>query len=422
MEQLSPSPSLALTGAREGLLPRGLVELAMEGSGVGLWDWDIPSGRSTHSPLNKRMLGYGDADDIGTTVDDLFARLHPDDAREMFARVERYLRGEAPEYVAEFRVRRRDGSYAWFESRGLLVERGPAGEPLRMVGIHLDISDRKANEQLRRELEAALRRNQEDLHDLVRQQTRKLLEATDAAEVGNRAKRLMIASVRRELVEPLTAVLRGCEHLLERAPRVDDPALHAALEQIRRDGHELAERVKRLLDVSSIESSTLEILPTPVDLKRVIEEQCEALEPRARQRGLDLRAVNCPEDLVVFADRVRLAQVLRELLSNALRFTERGWIQVRARPFDGRVMVEVRDTGPGIAPERQATLFHAFQPALDENPGPPAGLGVGLSLCRAVISAMAGDIGVVSEPGRGSRFWFTLPLAASVDRISPTRH
>jgi signal transduction histidine kinase len=174
--------------------------------------------------------------------------------------------------------------------------------------------------------------------------------------------------------------------------------------------------------VSSIESNTLEVIGTPVDVRWVLEEQCEAMQERAHDRGIELRAPQCPEDLVVFADRARFGQVVRELLDNAIRFTDRGHIGVQARTFDGWVMIEVQDTGVGIAPDQQATLFHAFLPDTDGQPRLQQGLGLGLSISRALVDAMGGTMGVVSKPGRGSRFWFTLPLAASAQRVSATRH
>jgi signal transduction histidine kinase len=125
---------------------------------------------------------------------------------------------------------------------------------------------------------------------------------------------------------------------------------------------------------------------------------------------------------VVFADRARLVQVVRELLTNAIRFTDQGHVQVRARVLDGTVLVEVQDTGVGIPPERHATLFHAFPPLSDQHQTVRRGLGLGLAISRALIDAMAGTMGVCSKVGHGSRFWFTLPLAASAQRVSSTRH
>ena len=200
------------------------------------------------------------------------------------------------------------------------------------------------------------------------------------------------------------------------------PQMRKQLECVSRSARQLSDSVTRLLDVSSIETNTLEICATPVNLRHVLQEQYEAMQPRAEERGLDLRALCCDENLVVFADRARLAQVVRELLSNAIRFTNRGYVQVRARVLEGAVLVEVQDTGIGIPPERQATLFHAFQPIDDRHQLLRQGLGLGLSISRAVIDAMAGTMGVTSKVGHGSRFWFTLPLAATAQRVSSTRH
>lgn len=401
---------------------RELIERTLDGSGVGLWEWDIVSGRTTQSRMNNRMLGYEDSEPLGDTYDELAARIHADDAQEMRAKVDQHLRNETPFYQAEFRVLRKDGTFAWLESRGIVVERSPDGQPLRMIGIHLDISDRKANEQLRRDLETALRRNQEELEALVRLQTRKLIETADAAEQGNRAKNVLLAKVGHELRAPLGVVIDSCARLLDGRPGELPPRAREYVDLIGQSARRLSECVDRLLDVSHIEANTLEICCTSVNLRHVLQEQCESMQARALERGLDLRAVSCAEDLVVFADRARLTQVVRELLSNAIKFTDHGHVQVRARVLDGAVLIEVQDTGIGIPPERLATLFHAFQPIAGQQLLLREGLGLGLAISRAVIDAMGGSIGVSSKPGHGSRFWFTLPLAASAQRVSSTRH
>ena len=401
---------------------RELIEQALEGSGVGLWDWDIPSGRSFNSRMNNRILGYEDSEDLGQTFEDLTAHLHPDDAREMRAEVARYLRGESAVYRCEFRVRRKDGSYAWLESRGVVVERGPQGEPVRMIGMHVDITDRKVNEQLRRDLEKALRRNQDELEELVRQQTRKLIEKVDEAEQGNRAKNVLLQKLGQELRSPLQVLADSCRRLQESLSVEVPPRVCNEVLKVNRAVQQFSDSVARLLDVSSIESGTLEVCATPVNLRRVLQEECESMQARAEARGLDLRALCCDEDLVVFADRARLAQVVRELLTNAIRFTDQGHVQVRARVLEGAVLVEVQDTGPGVPPERQATLFHAFQPISDGHQTVRRGLGLGLAISRALIDAMSGSMGVCSRVGHGSRFWFTVPLAASAQRVSSTRH
>jgi PAS domain S-box-containing protein len=397
------------------------IEQALTGSGIGMWDWDLVSGRATYSPLNNRMLGY-DAGELGGTFAEQSAKIHPDDARSMQAKVDQHLRGETDSYRTEFRVLRKDGTYAWFESRGMVVEHGPNGEPWRMVGTHIDISDRKANEQLRRDLESALRRNRDELESMVRQQTQKLVDAADAAELGHRAKSALLANLGEEFRVPLDVVTGATSQLLAQGSGEVPPDMREPLERIQRAARQLSDTLQRLLDVRSIETDALDLCPTQVNLRRVLEEQCEEVENRALERGLDLRTVICDEDLVVFADRARLAQVVRELLNNAIKFTNDGHIQVRTKTFEGTALIEVQDTGVGIPPERQPTLFHAFRSIADRPLSLQRGLGLGLSICRAIVDGMFGTIGVSSKVGRGSRFWFTVPLAASAQTVSSTRH
>ena len=367
------------------------------------------------------MLGYA-AGELGETFAEQAAKIHPDDARAMQAKVDEHLRGETASYRTEFRVLRKDGTYAWFESRGMVVEHGPNGEPLRMIGTHIDISDRKANEQLRRDLEAALRRNRDELEAMVRQQTQKLVDAADAAELGHRAKNVLLANLSEEFRAPVDVVTSTSARLLAGGSGDVPPDMREPLERIQRAARLLTDTLQRLLDVRSIETDALDLYPTQVNLRHVLEEQCEEAENQALERGVDLRTVICDDDLVVFADRARLAQVVRELLNNAVKFTKRGYIQVRTKTFAGTALIEVQDTGVGIAPERQPTLFHAFRSIEDRPLTLQRGLGLGLSICRALVDGMFGTIGVSSKVGRGSRFWFTVPLAASAQTVSPTKH
>jgi len=421
MAQITTALPAGRVGAANMSAPCDQIEQALTGSGIGMWDWDLVSGSATFSPLNNQMLGYG-AGELGETFAEQAAKIHPDDARTMRTKVDQHLRGETACYRAEFRVLRKDGTYAWFESRGMVVEHGPNGEPRRMIGTHIDISDRKANEQLRRDLEAALRRNRDELEAMVRQQTQKLVDAAEAAELGHRAKTALLANLGEEFRAPLDVVTNTSARLLAGGSGEVPPDMREPLERIHRAGRLLSDTLQRLLDVRSIETNALNQWPTDVNLRHVLEEQCEEVENQALERGLDLRTVICDEDLVVFADRARLAQVVRELLNNALKFTNSGYIQVRTKTFEGTALIEVQDTGMGIAPERQPTLFHAFRSIEDRPLSLQRGLGLGLSICRAIVDGMFGTIGLSSKVGRGSRFWFTVPLAASAQTVSSTRH
>jgi PAS domain S-box-containing protein len=400
-----------------------LVE-ALEGAGFGLWDWDIVTGRTTYSPVNNWLLGYGDDDQLGSTLDEHLQRVHPDDVGGMRATIEAYLRGETPTYCCEFRVRRKDGDWSWFESRGQIVDWTVSGAPGRMVGTHLDITERKTNEQLRRNLERTMQGNRSEIESLVEAQATKLLEAANAAAVARQSKATFLQSMNHELRTPLNVVIGFSSLLLDKdltgelPPEIREPIKH-----MNQAGNRLFNVVQQLLDMSSIERGLIEIRPAPMNLRACLLQECESVQAQVKQRGLDLRPVACDGQLQVLADKARLGQVVNALLDNAIRFTDSGYVQVLVEQNHDCVRIEVHDTGIGIARDRQATIFHAFGSVIDGTDVHRQGTGVGLALCRRLIEAMGGAIGIDSDLGHGSRFWFTLPLVDTAQTVQGmTRH
>ena len=339
-------------------------------------------------------------------------------------RVDQHFRNETPFYQAEFRVLRKDGTFAWLESRGIVVERSLDGQPLRMIGFHLDISDRKANEQLRRDLEVALRRNQEELEALVRLQTRKLIETADAAEQGNRAKNVLLANVGQELRGPSRAsCIDSCARLLDGGLGELPSQVREHLELIRQSARQLSESVERLArrqphrdehtrDLRHVR----EPAPRPAGAVRIDAGSGAGAGTRPEGRHPALKTSSCsqtepgsPRSCANCSPTPSSSRTTATCRSAREFSTARCWSRFRTRAS------AFRRSG-------MATVFHAFQPIADQQPVLREGLGLGLSISRAVVDAMGGSIGVTSKPGHGSRFWFTLPLAASAQRVSSTRH
>lgn len=167
--------------------------------------------------------------------------------------------------------------------------------------------------------------------------------------------------------------------------------------------------VNDMLDMSRIEAGRLTLAPAAVDLRWVSDGALRAIGPAALAKRQTL-ARELPAELpAAWADEARLHQVLRILLSNAVKFTpEGGTITLRVRQAAGPVRIEVHDTGVGIAPVDQASLFQRFAQLDQSLTRPQGGTGLGLALAKHLVEALGGEIGVQSEPGRGSAFWFTL--------------
>lgn len=380
-------------------------KFAIEGSGDGMWDWDIARGKVHFSRIWKRMLGYEDSE-IGEEFDEWSKRIHPDDLRATLAAVDDYLKGRRAEYIAELRMRCKDGGYKWILARGMVVSRDASGTATRMIGTHTDITDRK-----RAELE--LMQHRDHLEDLVRSRTAELAAARDVAEAANRAKSVFLANMSHELRTPMNGIM-GMTNLALR--RATDPAQIAHLHKSLGASQHLMDVINNILDLSKIEAERLQLERQEFSLSVLIDQTLALQETTAEAKGLALSAQFDPAlPRRLAGDATRLRQVLLNFLSNAIKFSDRGRIVVHASAVEQDadsvlLRLEVSDQGIGITPEQQVRLFRAFSQADDSTTRKYGGTGLGLIISKRIAQLMDGDVGVSSVPGQGSRFWATARL------------
>jgi signal transduction histidine kinase/ActR/RegA family two-component response regulator len=264
------------------------------------------------------------------------------------------------------------------------------------------------------------RRDQKDLvqeklllETRVAQRTAELSQALDDAEAANRAKTIFLANMSHELRTPMNGVMGITDLALRRAT---DPKQVDMLNKSKGAAQHLLAVINDILDISKIEADRLPLEDKPFSLRQAMDETIELQNLMVSTKGLTLSCEVAPDvpDLLL-GDTFRLRQILINFVGNAIKFSERGQITVRAvitEQDSGSVLlrIEVKDQGIGISPETQARLFHAFTQADGSMTRKYGGTGLGLIISKRLALMMGGDVGVISEEGRGSTFWATARL------------
>jgi signal transduction histidine kinase/DNA-binding response OmpR family regulator/HPt (histidine-containing phosphotransfer) domain-containing protein len=246
-----------------------------------------------------------------------------------------------------------------------------------------------------------------------------LVAAKDAAEAASRAKSQFLANMSHEIRTPMNGIL-GMSELL--ADSELTPRQRNFSDAIRNSGEHLLRIINDILDYSKIEAGRMELENLPFDLRQVLEQTLDLFVEQANRRQVEL-AMDLPNDLPgrVRGDPGRLRQVLMNLVGNAVKFTERGEVVVHAsvagrKADEATFRFEITDTGIGIAEEHQARLFESFMQADATTTRRYGGTGLGLAITRELVRLMNGTIGAQSTLGRGSTFWFEIPLDLEVER------
>jgi len=368
------------------------LQLAVEAAGLALWDWQLPSKQVFLTARWGEMLGDIAVDGYWDTSA-LIDRVHPDDRARAQATSRDLLEGRKQRTVVQYRVRTADG-WLWIESHGMVAEHDPKGHPLRLMGSHTEISERK-----RVEAEGA--------------------QARALAEQASQAKSEFLANISHEVRTPLNALM-GLTRLLMDSPL--NAEQKSWLDLMDSSAHALLGLLNDVLDLSRIEAGKLSMESVQFPLRDTLEDVSALYAEQARTKPLNWElqlSAQLPDRMQ--GDPGRLRQVLNNLLSNALKFTPRGGrIRVVAdllpHPVGGsrELRLQVQDTGVGIAKKHQATIFDAFTQADASTARRFGGSGLGLAICSRLVKLMGGRMDLVSELGQGSTFTVTLPLGEVV--------
>ncbi len=530
--------------------------LAIKASNIGLWEWDLMTNKVYFSQEWKRQIGYEDWE-ISDNFSEWQSRVHPDDLERILRKINEYIKNPLPDYEAEFRFRHKNGSYRWIMARASL-EYDKDGNPIRMLGSHIDITDRKkieeelfeserkyrelvqnansiilrwtpdgyitfinefgqrffgysekeiigrhvvgtivpetestsrdlrllmekicadprsfeknVNDNIRRdgtrvwiawtnkvitdeygqikellsigtditELKKAkedLQKHRENLEYLIKERTIELEQANIKLKEIDRLKSMFIASMSYELRTPLNSIIGFSSILLNEWKGILNDHQREFLSIILRAGKHLLALINDVIDVSKIEAGMLEPYFEDFELSDVIKEAVSSLEKDIKEKGLELKVESIYQHM--HTDKRRLLQCVLNLLSNAMKFTDKGTITVQAQLVSSRtdqvtkveedfvithchlipksdfVEISVADTGIGINEKDIPNLFKAFVRVDSPLKTTVAGTGLGLYLTKKLVTeALKGEISVESNYGAGSRFMIRIPINA----------
>ncbi|HWJ05533.1 MAG TPA: PAS domain S-box protein [Steroidobacteraceae bacterium] len=376
-----------------------------EDSPVGIFRADLAGNVLFMNRRAQEVTGY----DFRSSVPDGWVpTLHPDDAGRVIRTWRSYLTGNGTQpHQTEFRLLRRDGRVAWMLAQ-TTPEQNAEGVVIGHIGTITDVTEMK---QAQLELEQA--RNH--LEQRVRERTQELEAAKDAAEHSDRVKTTFLSTMSHELRTPLNSILGFTDVLLQglSGPLTEDQ--ERQLRIVRDSSTQLRALVEDVLDISRIEAGQVGLEFDSVDLRCLLERKVAAFAPEAARKQIRLELDAGAASTWVRSDSRRLAQIVTNLVSNAIKFTDTGGVTVSLQAVKDRIELVVEDTGVGIPAPALDQIFDPFLQVARPGGRLRDGAGLGLAIARNLARALGGDIEVRSEPGLGSRFTFWLPATARVE-------
>jgi PAS domain S-box-containing protein len=365
--------------------------LALQVAGIGLWEWQVESGAYQVDMLWAMTLGYAVVE-LRPHIDDIVALGHPDDDAATTAIIQPCLRGETAEFAVEHRLRHKEGHWVWLLEHGMVVERDAGGRPQRVIGTAQDITQRKHAQA-------------------------ELLAAKEAADAASQAKSMFLANMSHEIRTPMNAVIGLTRLVLGTelaAPQRD------LLQKVQASSKSLLGILNDILDHSKIEAGHMTLEQVQFAVEEPLNNVANLFGAQVEQQGLELFFEVAPDvPMEVVGDPMRLTQVLNNLVGNAIKFTERGEIHLKAEvaarePTGILLRFSVSDTGIGLSETQAGQLFHAFTQADNSVTRKYGGTGLGLTICRQLVQLMGGEIEVEGRLGEGCTFSFTI-------RVQPAR-
>ncbi|GAB3569886.1 hypothetical protein GCM10027578_25160 [Spirosoma luteolum] len=375
------------------------LRMALTNVGDNYWEHDFRTGKTYFSNPGNSLLGFN-TQEFANVANLWWSRVYPGDVKILQDNDRNYKSGLISHHNQEYRMIHKDGSIHWVLDRGVVTERDNAGKPLKIIGTHIDITRQKELE-----LELTL--------------------AKEAAEASTKAKELFLANMSHEIRTPMNAIVGMSNQLAKTAL---DPEQTFFLNTIQSATENLLIIINDILDLSKIEAGKLTFEKIGFEPRLMIGRAMQVMMHKAEEKGLSFTNSFCDERLwpVLIGDPYRLNQILLNLISNAIKFTEKGSVDIQCRIVSQdenqqTMEIAVADTGIGMEESFTKNLFQKFRQEDESVTRKFGGTGLGLSICKQLVELMGGSLQVQSRKGVGTTFSFIISFRKGTTENLPSR-
>ena len=366
------------------------LAMALDVANIVPWKWDLKS-KTILCDINRPIelsTDEQEVEDSQLSVPDsqYFSKIFKEDRERVKQAYRDLIEGRAEKVKEEYRIvnvqKNNLHKVEWVEAQAAVEARDEDGKPLTLVGSSLVITNRKKMEQ-------------------------ELTTAKELAEESNRLKSAFLANMSHEIRTPLNAIV-GFSGILASTEREEEKQEYVSI--IENNNTLLLQLISDILDLSKIEAGTLELNYSNIELNELMRELERGFLLRVKTDAVKLEFVEPAGPCMAYTEKNRLSQLMINLVTNAIKFTEKGSIRFGYEMRENELYFYVADTGCGIPKDKQQNIFGRFVKLNSF----AQGTGLGLSICKTLMDHMGGRIGVESEEGKGSTFWFTLPYKPAV--------
>ncbi len=352
-------------------------QFALEGSKDGVWDWNLVNKEIYYSPQWKSMLGY-DNNEIDNNLDVWTSRIHPDDSAKCMEDLNKHIEGTTDSYRNIHRLLSKDGTYKWILDRGMVTERDSDGKPIRMIGTHTDLTERM-------EMENKLRRLNADKNQFIR-------------ILGH------------DLRSPFNALIGYSNLLSSNLYKNDMQQTEKFIQVIAQTAQNTYALLDQILLWTKSQSGELTINVEKFDFALTISEVLKTIEHDASRKSIQIN-IMLEEEMTITADLNMFKTIMRNLVTNAIKFTRKGgFINISAEKDAHNLFVTVADNGIGMEKDALSRLWSSASDYTTSGTDDESGTGFGLKLCKDLVEMHNGRIWVESVVEKGSDFKFTIPL------------